>query len=152
MRVVLVEPEIPANTGNVARTCAVTGAELHLVRPLGFSIDDRQLKRAGLDYWHLLKIFVHDSFDHLKLDYPGGRFYFLSTRGKRFYSQISFGKDDFIVFGRETAGLPGGILEGNEDYTLRIPMLDCSRSLNLSNSVALVLYEALRQQSYPGMQ
>ncbi|MCL5056977.1 MAG: tRNA (uridine(34)/cytosine(34)/5-carboxymethylaminomethyluridine(34)-2'-O)-methyltransferase TrmL [Actinobacteria bacterium] len=151
MKVVLVEPEIPANTGNVARTCAVTGAELHLVRPLGFSIDDRQLKRAGLDYWHLLKVYVHDSFQQLLMDYPAGRFFFLSTKGKRFYNQTRFREDDFIVFGRETAGLSDSILKGNDEYMLRIPMLDGTRSLNLSNSVALVLYEAMRQLGYPDM-
>ena len=146
MRVVLVEPEIPANTGNVARTCAVTGAELHLVRPL-----DRQLKRAGLDYWHLLKVYVHESFEQLLMDYPEGRFFFLSTKGKKFYNQTRFREDDFIVIGRETAGLSHSILRGNEEYMLRIPMLDSTRSLNLSNSVALVLYEAMRQQGFPGM-
>ncbi|HBV96682.1 MAG: tRNA methyltransferase [Peptococcaceae bacterium BICA1-7] len=151
MRVVLVEPEIPANTGNVARTCAVTGAELHLVRPLGFSIDDRQLKRAGLDYWHLLRVYVHDSFEQLRMDYPGGRFFFLSTKGKKFYSETRFSEDDFIVFGRETAGLAQTILKGNEEYMLRIPMLDSTRSLNLSNSVALVVYEAMRQLDFKGM-
>lgn len=151
MRIVLVEPEIPANTGNVARTCAVTGAELHLVRPLGFSIDDRQLKRAGLDYWHLLKVYVHESFEQLRRDYPEGRFFFLSTKGKKFYNQTRFREDDFIVFGRETAGLSQSILRENEEHILKIPMLNSTRSLNLSNSVALVLYEAMRQLGFPGM-
>ncbi|MCL6612776.1 MAG: tRNA (uridine(34)/cytosine(34)/5-carboxymethylaminomethyluridine(34)-2'-O)-methyltransferase TrmL [Peptococcaceae bacterium] len=151
MRVVLVEPEIPANTGNIARTCAVTGAELHLVRPLGFSIDDRHLKRAGLDYWHLVKVYLHDSFRSLLEDYPEGRFFYFSTRGRRLYTEFRYRQDDFLVFGKETAGLPDHILEGNEEYTLRIPMLPGLRSINLSNSVAVVVFEALRQRGFPGM-
>ena len=151
MRIVLVEPEIPANTGNVARTCAVTGCELHLVRPLGFSIDDRQLKRAGLDYWHQLKVYLHDSFSDLLGEYPGGTFFYFSTKGKKKYSEVSYGPDDFLVFGRETAGLSDRILRGNQDRTLRLPMLTGSRSINLSNSVAVVVFEALRQQGFPGL-
>ncbi|MFZ5642133.1 MAG: tRNA (uridine(34)/cytosine(34)/5-carboxymethylaminomethyluridine(34)-2'-O)-methyltransferase TrmL [Bacillota bacterium] len=151
MRIVLVEPEIPANTGNISRTCAVTGSELHLIKPLGFSIDDRQLKRAGLDYWRHLSVYVHDSFEELRKEYPAGRFYYISTRGKKCYTDIKFAEDDFLVFGKETAGLPDEILRYNEQFTLRIPMLNDRRSLNLSNSVALVLYEALRQQGFQGM-
>ncbi|MCL6477111.1 MAG: tRNA (uridine(34)/cytosine(34)/5-carboxymethylaminomethyluridine(34)-2'-O)-methyltransferase TrmL [Peptococcaceae bacterium] len=151
MRVVLVEPEIPANTGNIARTCAATGTELHLVRPLGFSIDDRQLKRAGLDYWHQLKIYVHDSFSDLLEEYPEGRFFYLTTKGKRIYTDFNYRSGDFLVFGKETAGLPDHILKDNEGRMLRIPMLPGCRSVNLSNSVALVLYEALRQQGFPGL-
>jgi tRNA (cytidine/uridine-2'-O-)-methyltransferase len=151
MRVVLVEPEIPANTGNVARTCAVTGADLHLVRPLGFSIDDKHLKRAGLDYWHHIKVFVHDNFQSLLEEYPEGRFFYFSTRGRKLYTQCRYLEEDFLVFGKETAGLPDHILEGNEHITLRIPMLPGRRSMNLSNSVALVLFEGLRQQGFPGM-
>lgn len=151
MRIVLVEPEIPANTGNVVRTCAATGTELHLVRPLGFSIDDRHLKRAGLDYWHQVKIYLHDSFDDLLGEYPEGRFFFFSTRGKRPYSDFSYRWDDFLVFGKETAGLPERILRANEEFTLRIPMIPGCRSINLSNSVAVVVFEALRQQGFPGM-
>lgn len=151
MRIVLVEPEIPANTGNVARTCAVTGSELHLVRPLGFSIDDRQLKRAGLDYWHQLKIYVHHSFGDLLEEYPGGSFYYYSTRGKRLYTELCYKGDDFLVFGKETAGLPDQIIEANKERTLRIPMAQGCRSMNLSNSVAVVVFEALRQEGFPGM-
>lgn len=152
MRIVLVEPEIPANTGNIARTCAATGTELHLIRPLGFSIDDKHLKRAGLDYWHMVKVYLHDSFAGLMERYPGGRFFYLSTRGKRPYTGVSYQPGDFLVFGKETAGLPAHLLKAYEDRTLRIPMVPGCRSLNLSNSVALVLYEALRQQSFPGLE
>ncbi|KJR99878.1 MAG: tRNA methyltransferase [Peptococcaceae bacterium BRH_c4a] len=151
MRVVLVEPEIPANTGNIARTCAVTGTELFLVRPLGFSIEDRYLKRAGLDYWHMVRIHVYDSFADLARDYKEERFFYLSTRGKKFYSDFQYSDKDFLVFGKETAGLPDYVLKGNEEYTLRVPMKPGSRSLNLSNTVALVLFEGLRQQGFQGM-
>ncbi|MHB8158616.1 MAG: tRNA (cytidine(34)-2'-O)-methyltransferase [Desulfocucumaceae bacterium] len=150
MRIVLFEPEIPSNTGNIARTCAVTGAGLHLIRPLGFSIEDKYLKRAGLDYWHLLDVHIHDSYGNLREEYPEGRFLFLSTKGKNIYSDFKYGDNDFLVFGRETAGLPDYILKENSSFTLRIPMKG-GRSINLSNSVALVLYEGLRQQGFPGM-
>ena len=149
MHIVLVEPEIPANTGNIARTCAVTGSSLHLVRPLGFSTDDRYLKRAGLDYWHLLDLHYHDSIEELLSAYAGAKFLFVTTRGKKFYSQFSYGPDDFLVFGRETRGLPVTLLERYPEWCARIPMINDARSLNLGNSVALVLYEALRQQGYP---
>lgn len=151
MHIVLVEPEIPANTGNIARTCAVTGTALHLVRPLGFSTEDKYLKRAGLDYWNLVKIYYHDSFGELLAGYPNGNFYYISTKGNKSYHQVSFGPGDFLVFGKETRGLPGELLNSNAENCLRIPMLGDARSLNLANSVALVLYEALRQQRFPGM-
>ncbi len=152
MHIVLVEPEIPANTGNIARTCAATGSILHLVRPLGFSTDDKHLKRAGLDYWHLVEIHYHDSFEEVRRLYPRHRFYFLSTRGVHLYSEVEYGPDDFLVFGKETQGLPADLLAANREYTLRIPMREgTTRSLNLANSVALVLYEALRQQGFPGL-
>lgn len=151
MHIVLVEPEIPANTGNIARTCALTGTELHLIRPLGFSIDDRHLKRAGLDYWHLVKIRVYDCLENLHMEFPKGRFYYFSTRGKKIYSETKYCEDDFLVFGKETAGLPESLLKSNWEVTLRIPMLPGTRSANLSNSVAVVLFEALRQQGFPGM-
>ena len=151
MRIVLFEPEIPANTGNVARTCAVTGAELHLIKPLGFSIDDKHLKRAGLDYWHQLKVCLHDNLQSLFEEYPEGRFIYLSTKGKKRYSDFQFREDDFLVFGKETAGLPRQILEGNQEYTLRIPMLPDRRSMNLSNTVAVVVFETLRQLGFPEM-
>lgn len=151
MRIVLFEPEIPANAGNIARTCAVTGAELFLVRPLGFSIEDRYLKRAGLDYWHLLSVHIYDSFKELQEDYPGERFFYYSTRGEKTYTSVSYEEKDFLVFGKETAGLPDYILRDSGELTLRIPMKPGRRSLNLSNAVALVLFEALRQRGFPGM-
>lgn len=150
MHIVLVEPEIPANTGNIARTCAVTGSSLHLVRPLGFSTDDKYLKRAGLDYWHMLEIYYYDSFNELREKYPDNRFYYISTRGRKCYHQAPFGPGDFLVFGKETRGLPEELLRHNQEYCLRIPMVTGARSLNLANSVAVVLFEALRQQGFPG--
>lgn len=151
MHVVLVEPEIPGNTGNISRTCAVTGTELHLVKPLGFSVDDKHLKRAGLDYWHYLTIHYYDSFQAVIDKYPHHRFYFATTKAKRLYTAIAYGSDDFLVFGKETEGLPDWILNKYHEYCIRIPMLEDARSLNLSNSVAIVLYEALRQQNFPGL-
>lgn len=149
MHIVLVEPEIPNNTGNISRTCSVTGSSLHLVRPLGFSTDDKHLKRAGLDYWQYLDLHYYDSFGELQAKYPCARFYFASTKAKRLYTEISYQPDDFLVFGKETAGLPEELLTANADSAMRIPMLPRIRSLNLANSVAIVLYEALRQQGFP---
>lgn len=151
LRIVLFEPEIPANTGNIARTCSVTGAELHLIEPLGFSVDDKHLKRAGLDYWHLLKVYIHKDFKDFLRKYPESRMLIFSTKGKNNYSEASYQKDDFLVFGKETAGLPGYVTEGRSGHIYRIPMASSCRSLNLSNSVAVVLYEALRQQGFPEM-
>ena len=151
MNIVLVEPEIPNNTGNISRTCAVTGSSLHLVRPLGFSTDDKHLKRAGLDYWQYLDLHYYDSFDEVLQTYPNGRFFFATTKAKRFYNDISFQKDDFLVFGKETAGLPKAILEAYPEQIIRIPMGKDIRSLNLANSVAIILYEALRQQGWPNL-
>jgi len=149
MHIVLVEPEIPNNTGNISRTCSVTGSSLHLVRPLGFSTDDKHLKRAGLDYWQYLDLHYYDGFDQVRAAYPEGRFLYASTKGRRCYTEISYGPDDFLVFGKETAGLPQELLAANAEYTVRIPMLPRIRSLNLANSVAIILYEALRQQGFP---
>ncbi len=149
MHIVLVEPEIPANTGNISRTCAVTGSSLHLVRPLGFSVDDKSLKRAGLDYWHLLDLHYYDSFQEVRDQYPQGNFWFLTTKAQKNYHTVRFGPDDFLVFGKETAGLSAEIREANAEHCLRIPMGKDIRSLNLSNSVAIVLYEALRQNNFP---
>lgn len=151
MHVVLYQPEIPANTGNIARTCAVTGAFLHLVRPLGFSTSDRYLKRAGLDYWPLVKLSYHDSLEEIFAAFTGSRFFFITTRGGRSYHQVAFRPGDFLVFGRETAGLPPRVLTDHADQCLRIPMAGEVRSLNLANSVAVVLYEALRQQDFSGL-
>ena len=152
MRIVLVEPEIPGNTGNIARLCAGTGMELHLVRPLGFSTDDKYLKRAGLDYWHLVQVFFHDSIDELIQTYARTPFYFFSTKAVRLYTEATYGLDDFLVFGKETAGLPENLLRAHWDTTMRIPLQSEARSLNLSNAVAVVAYEALRQLSFPGLQ
>ncbi|GMA50207.1 putative tRNA (cytidine(34)-2'-O)-methyltransferase [Alicyclobacillus contaminans] len=149
MHIVLVEPEIPANTGNIARTCAATGSVLHLVRPLGFSTDDKQLKRAGLDYWHLLDIRYHDSFDELLDKHPQGRFFYVETSGKRRYTDVVYRPDDFVVFGKETKGLPQDLLARFPDQVVRIPIRPDARSLNLSNAVAVVVFEALRQVGFP---
>ncbi len=151
MHIVLVEPEIPANTGNIARTCAATGCVLHLVRPLGFSTDDKQLKRAGLDYWHLLDIRYHDSIQEVWDKHPEGRFFYASTKGKQWYTNVRYTKDDFLVFGKETKGLPEWILEKFPEQVIRIPIRPDARSLNLSNSVAIVVFEAFRQVGFPGM-
>lgn len=148
MHIVLVEPEIPGNTGNIARLCAATGCELHLVRPLGFSTDDRYLKRAGLDYWHLVKVHYHDSFAAVEKLYAGRSFHFNTTKADRFYNEVAYTPGDMLVFGRETAGLPESILAPNRSRCVRIPMLAGARSLNLSNAVAVVVYEALRQNDF----
>jgi tRNA (cytidine/uridine-2'-O-)-methyltransferase len=149
--IVLVEPEIPANTGNISRTCAATGAWLHLVRPLGFDTDDKTLKRAGLDYWHAVHIEYYDSFQEVKDKYKEGRFFFATTKAKRFYTEFTFQDGDFFVFGKETKGLPSEILEGHPEQLLRMPMTDAVRSLNLSNSAAIVLFEALRQTGFTAL-
>ena len=151
MHIVLVEPEIPNNTGNISRTCAVTGSSLHLVRPLGFSTDDKHLKRAGLDYWQYLDLHYYDCFGDLRQKYPQGRFFFATTKAQRFYTEILYSADDFLVFGKETAGLPPELLAANAEHCIRIPMGKDIRSLNLGNSVAIILYEALRQQGFTGL-
>ncbi len=148
--IVLVEPEIPANTGNISRTCAATGTILHLVKPLGFRTDDKTLKRAGLDYWHSVQIEYHDSFGELKRKYPEGRFFCSTTKASRRHVDAQFRDGDFLVFGKETAGLPREILEAHADTLIRLPMTNAVRSLNLSNAAAIVLYEALRQNDFPG--
>ena len=149
--IVLVEPEIPQNTGNIARTCAVTGAKLHLVRPLGFSLDDRQLKRAGLDYWNELDVSYYDSFAEVEQLHPDARFFLLSTHARRCYADAQYRDGDFLVFGKETAGLGSQLLARRSEDAVRIPMREGLRSLNLSNSVSLVLYEALRQNGFLGL-
>ena len=151
MHIVLVEPEIPNNTGNISRTCAVTGSTLHLVRPLGFSTDDKHLKRAGLDYWQYLDLHYHDSFFEILDANPQANFYFATTKAHRCYTDVQYGPDDFLVFGKETAGLPREIRDLFPDNNVRIPMGSDIRSLNLANSVAIILYEALRQQGFPNL-
>lgn len=150
--IVLVEPEIPANTGNIARTCAATGTHLHLVRPLGFDTDDRTLKRAGLDYWHSVHVEYHDSFDEVLSLYPQGRFFYASTRATKVYSQFDYKDGDFFVFGKETKGLPQSLIDENLETCIRMPMTDKVRSLNLSNSAAIIVYEALKQNHFPGLE
>ena len=151
MHIVLIEPEIPNNTGNISRTCAVTGSSLHLVRPLGFSTDDKYLKRAGLDYWRYLDLHYYDNFAELQAKYPQGRFFLTETKGQKYYTDINFQPDDFLVFGKETAGLPKELLDQYSEQCIRIPMLPDIRSLNLATSVAIVLFEALRQQGFTDM-
>jgi len=152
MHVVLYQPEIPQNTGNIARTCAAAGCLLHLIKPLGFSLEDRYLKRAGLDYWELMSYRVYDAFDDLRKAYPGAKFYFLSTKAAKAYTDARFGADDFLVFGCETKGLPESLLQRAYDRCIRIPMTQGARSLNLSNAVAVVVYEALRQLGFPALE
>ena len=149
LNIVLVEPEIPPNTGNVARLCAATGATLHLVKPLGFSIDDKQLKRAGLDYWHLLDIIVYESFEEFEEKNPVGPRYLATTKGGRAYTDITYEPGGYLLFGKETKGLAPEILTRYPDTAFRLPMRAEARSLNLSNSVAVVVYEALRQWGFP---
>ena len=151
MHIVLIEPEIPGNTGNIARLCAATGIELHLVKPLGFSIDDKHLKRAGLDYWHLVKVHVHENFAEVKAMYPEYKFHYCSTKAPRAHSEAQFGRDDMLVFGKETAGIPEDILKANWEHCIRIPMIEGARSLNLSNAAAIVAYEAMRQMDYANL-
>ena len=151
MNVVLVEPEIPQNAGNIARTCAVTGSKLHLVRPLGFEVSDKYLKRAGLDYWNSVEIYYYDSIEEV-MDkfYNGNNFWFFSTKAKYVHSDAPYKDGDFLVFGKETKGLPESLLSAHYDECVRIPMMGEMRSLNLSNSVCVGVYEALRQQDYKG--
>ncbi|RYM05780.1 tRNA (uridine(34)/cytosine(34)/5-carboxymethylaminomethyluridine(34)-2'-O)-methyltransferase TrmL [Sporolactobacillus sp. THM7-7] len=154
IHVVLYQPQIPPNTGNIARTCAGTRSTLHLIRPLGFSTDDRHLKRAGLDYWPSVKIHYYDSLDDFFERHTEGEFYFVETDGSRPYSAFDYGdreKDYFFFFGRETTGLPKDLIAANKERCVRLPMTDAIRSLNLSNSVAIMIYEALRQQHFPGL-
>jgi tRNA (cytidine/uridine-2'-O-)-methyltransferase len=150
LNVVLVEPEIPQNTGNIARTCSVTGCALHIVRPMGFKIDDAKLKRAGLDYWHMLDLTYYDSLEDIFKKNNGAYFYF-STKAAQIHSEVQYPKNTYLFFGKETAGLPEPLLRENEAFCVRIPMLPrgAARSLNLSNSVAIGVYEALRQWGFP---
>lgn len=146
--IVLVEPEIPQNTGNIARTCAATGSKLHIIKPMGFTIDDKKLKRAGLDYWHLLGVQYYENLDDFFSKTKGGRYFYSTTKAKHTYAEINFKDNDYILFGKETKGLPEELLYENPETSMRIPMIDEARSLNLSNAVAIVLYEALRQNDF----
>ncbi|MEW9503124.1 tRNA (uridine(34)/cytosine(34)/5-carboxymethylaminomethyluridine(34)-2'-O)-methyltransferase TrmL [Jeotgalibacillus marinus] len=152
--IVLYQPEIPANTGNIARTCAATGTTLHLIRPLGFSTDDKMLKRAGLDYWTFVDIKYYDSIDDFFKENEQGEYFFLTKYGEKPHSTFDYRdqqKDYYFIFGRETSGLPMDVIEKNKDKAIRVPMNDHVRSLNLSNTAAILVYEALRQQDYPGL-
>lgn len=151
--IVLVEPEIPANTGNISRTCAITGSSLHLIKPLGFSIDDKQLKRAGLDYWHLLDLHIYENLDEFLAQHSNKRLFLATTKADKHYDEVTFQDGDFIVFGKETAGLPQRMHDRYANGRIKIPMLDnaAARSLNLSNSAAIILYEALRQVGFLGL-
>ena len=151
LNIVMVEPEIPQNTGNVARTCAATGARLHLVGPMGFKIDDKKLKRAGLDYWHLLDITYYDSLSDF-LSKNSGEFFYFTTKARKVYSDVSYPDNCYLLFGKETKGLPEELLLRNPDRCVRLPMIEGARSLNLSNTVAIAAYEALRQWDFPELQ
>lgn len=151
LNIVLVEPQIPQNTGNISRTCAVTGAVLHLVRPLGFEITDKQLKRAGLDYWNSLEIYYYDNLDDFFEKNKDGTFYYFTTKGEHVHSDVKYENNCYIVFGREDKGLPEELLAGNRRYCVRVPMRPDLRSLNLSNTVAIATYEILRQWDYPDL-
>ncbi|MBQ2848236.1 MAG: tRNA (cytidine(34)-2'-O)-methyltransferase [Clostridia bacterium] len=151
LNIVLVEPQIPQNTGNIARTCAATGARLHLVEPMGFKVDNAKLKRAGLDYWHLLDITYYSCLDDFFEKNSGGNFFYFSTKATKIYSQVEYPDNCYLVFGKETAGLPEELLFENQESCVRLPMINDSsaRSLNLSNSVAIGAYEVLRQWNFP---
>ena len=151
IHIVLVSPEIPQNTGNIARTCAATGCALHLVKPLGFSIDDKHLKRAGLDYWDKVTVGVYESFEELEQKYPDAHFYPVETEGSRFHTEVTYPEDVFFVFGKETKGLPKAIVEKYADTLIRLPMRKGPRSLNLSNAAAVMVYAALRQRGFEGL-
>lgn len=151
MNIVLHEPEMPANTGNIGRTCVAAGARLHLIEPLGFSLDEKMLKRAGLDYWDKLDVTVYKNYDEFLDKNPGARIYMATTKAPQTYTQVHYEADCYIMFGKESAGIPEEILVDHQDTSIRIPMIGDIRSLNLSNSVAIVLYEALRQNEFTDM-
>lgn len=148
LNIVLLEPEIPANTGNIGRTCVAAGARLHLIEPMGFQINEKQVRRAGLDYWDKLDYRIYDNYADFRSKNPDARLYMATTKAKHVYSEVSYENDCYIMFGKESAGIPEEILVDHEETTIRIPMYGDIRSLNLGNSVAIVLYEALRQQGF----
>lgn len=151
MNIVLYEPEIPANTGNIGRTCVATGSSLHLIEPLGFDISEKAVKRAGLDYWQYLDLHVYKDFEEFLSKNPGAKLYMATTKARKTYTEVSYEPNSFIMFGKESAGIPEEILLDYEDTSVRIPMIGDIRSLNLGNSVAVVLYEALRQNNFENM-
>lgn len=142
------EPEIPYNTGNIGRSCVLTNTTLHLIKPLGFSLDEKQIKRSGLDYWELIDLKVWENYEELRAAYPESNFYFATTKTTQKYSDVKYNPNDFIVFGPESRGIPADIREANQETCITIPMIKMGRSLNLSNSAAIVLYEALRQNDF----
>lgn len=148
MNIILHEPEIPLNTGNIGRTCVATGTKLHLIRPLGFDVDDKAIKRAGLDYWKEIDVTYYDDFEDFLAKNPNAKIYMATTKARKTYADVKYEKDCFIMFGKESAGIPEEILLDYKDTCIRIPMLEKYRSLNLSNSVAIILYEALRQNNF----
>ncbi len=152
MHIILHQPEIPANTGNIGRTCVATGTSLHLIEPLGFRLDEKSIKRAGMDYWEHLDVIRYMNYEEFKRMHPQARIWMATTKARQVYSDVTFAPDDYIMFGKESAGIPEEILVENEEMCIRIPMLEQIRSLNLSNSVAIVLYEALRQNRFREMQ
>ena len=152
MHIVLHEPEIPANTGNIGRTCVATDTSLHLIEPLGFRLDEKSIKRAGMDYWEHLDVSTYINYEDFCKKNPGAKIWYATTKAKHSYTDVEFGPDDYIMFGKESAGIPEEILVEHEEQCIRIPMLPKIRSLNLSNSVAIVLYEALRQQGFTGLE
>lgn len=152
MNIVLLEPEIPGNTGNIGRTCVSTGTRLHLIRPLGFRLDEKEIRRAGLDYWPRLDVTVYDSYEDFLAENPGAVIYLATTKARRVYTEVSYGPDDYLLFGKESAGIPEEILLENAERCVRIPMVPDNRSLNLSCSAAVMLYEALRQNGFPGLE
>ncbi|MCI6498398.1 tRNA (uridine(34)/cytosine(34)/5-carboxymethylaminomethyluridine(34)-2'-O)-methyltransferase TrmL [Lachnospiraceae bacterium HCP1S3_C3] len=152
LNIVLHEPEIPQNTGNIGRTCVATGTRLHLIEPLGFSISDKAVKRAGMDYWEHLDVTVYEDYEDFCKRNPGAKVYMATTKGPNVYSDVSYEPDCYIMFGKESGGIPEEILVNNQENAIRIPMNPEIRSLNLANSVAIVLYEALRQNNFTGMQ
>ena len=152
INIVLYSPEIPQNTGNISRTCAVTGARLHIIKPIGFEISDRTLKRAGLDYWSKLDITYYENYEDFLRQNPNARLYFFSAHGKNYYADIKYPDDVYLVFGRESVGLPKELVEANFDCSVRIPMRKTLRCLNLSNAVAVAVYEVLRQDNFNGLE
>ncbi|MCI5648043.1 MAG: tRNA (uridine(34)/cytosine(34)/5-carboxymethylaminomethyluridine(34)-2'-O)-methyltransferase TrmL [Fusicatenibacter sp.] len=152
LNIVLHEPEIPANTGNIGRTCVATGTRLHLIKPLGFSLSEKALKRAGLDYWKDLDVTVYEDYEDFLAKNPGAKIYYATTKGPQTYVDVQYEEDCYLMFGKESAGIPEDILYANQETAVRIPMIEDIRSLNLSNSVAIILYEALRQNHFGQMQ
>lgn len=152
MNIILHQPEIPGNTGNIGRTCVATGTPLHLIEPLGFRLDEKSIRRAGMDYWKDLEVYTYMNFEEFRNKHPEAKIWMATTKAKRAYTEVNYGKDDYIMFGKESAGIPEEILVEHEESCIRIPMLPAIRSLNLSNAAAIVLYEALRQNGFIDME